>query len=79
MEHEVKWYEEREKWRKPTKPYPANAPDIYKPSALTMEVCDMINDIILSTKGPYQSFGKKINLADLASIVEEIWGDQDDE
>jgi len=69
MEHEVKWYEEREKWRKPIKPYPANASDIYKPSELTMEVCDMINDIILSTKGPYQPFDKKINLADLASIV----------
>ena len=44
-----------------------------------MEVCDMINDIIISTKGPYQPFEKKINLADLASIVEEIWDDQDDE
>ena len=43
-----------------------------------MEVCDMINDIIVSTKGPYIPFQKKINLADLASIVEEIWDDQDD-
>lgn len=32
----------------------------------------------MSTKGPYQAFEKKINLADLASIVEEIWDDQDD-
>lgn len=38
----------------------------------------MINDIIISTKAPYQPFEKKINLADLASIVEEIWDDQDD-
>ena len=43
-----------------------------------MEVCDMINDIIVCTKGPYQPFEKKINLADLANIVEEIWDDQDD-
>ena len=43
-----------------------------------MEVCDMINDIIVSTRGPYMPFQKKINLADLASIVEEIWDDQDD-
>jgi hypothetical protein len=43
-----------------------------------MEVCDTINDIIMSTKGPYPAFEKKINLADLASIVEEIWDDQDD-
>lgn len=39
----------------------------------------MISDIIVATKGPYQPFEKKINLADLASIVEEIWDDQDDE
>ena len=43
-----------------------------------MEVCDMVNDIILSTKGPYAAFPKKINLADLVNIVEEIWDDQDD-
>jgi len=43
-----------------------------------MEVCDTINDIIVSTKGPYPPFDKKINLADLVSIVEEIWDDQDD-
>ena len=78
MEHEVKWYAEKDKWREATKPYPANAPDVYKPNELTMEVCDMINDIIVSTRGPYQPFQKKINLADLASIVEEIWDDQDD-
>lgn len=69
MDHEVKWYEERDKWRKVTKQYPAASPDIYKPSELSMEVCDMINDIIVSTKGPYQPFEKKINLADLANIV----------
>jgi hypothetical protein len=34
-----------------------------------MEVCDSINDIIISTKGPYMPFPKKINLADLANIV----------
>lgn len=78
MEHEVKWYEERDKWRQASKPYPQNSPDVYKPNELTMEVCDMINDIIMSTKGPYMPFQKKINLADLASIVEEIWDDQDD-
>jgi len=39
----------------------------------------MINDIIVSTKGPYTPFPKKINLSDLANIVEEIWDDQDDE
>ena len=43
-----------------------------------MEVCDNIGDIIVSTKGPYEPFEKKINLADLASLVEEIWDDQDD-
>jgi hypothetical protein len=78
MEHEVKWYEERDKWRQASKPYPSNAPDVYRPNELTMEVCDMINDIIVSTRGPYVPFDKKINLADLASIVEEIWDDQDD-
>jgi hypothetical protein len=78
MEHEQKWYDERSKWRKVTKPYPTSAPDIYKPNELTMEVCDMINDIIVATKGPYMPFPKKINLADLANIVEEIWDDQDD-
>ena len=70
MEHEVKWYDERDKWRKVTKPYPSNSPDLYKPQELTMEICDTINDIIVSTKGPYMPFQKKINLADLASIVE---------
>ena len=79
MEHEIKWYEERDKWRQATKPYPSNSPDLYKPNELTMEVCDTINDIIVSTRGPYAPFHKKINLADLASIVEEIWDDQDDE
>ena len=43
-----------------------------------MEVADQINDIIIATRGPYPPFPKKINLADLASIVEEIWDDQDD-
>jgi len=70
MEHEVKWYEERDKWRQTTNVYPNQAPDIYKPNELTMEVCDMISDVILSTKGPYPAFEKKINLADLASLVE---------
>jgi hypothetical protein len=78
MEHEIKWYQERDKWRKPTKPFPCNSPSVYKPNELTMEICDMINDIIVSTKGPYIPFQKKINLQDLASIVEEIWDDQDD-
>lgn len=50
-----------------------NSPDIYQPSELTMEVCDMINEVIMSTKGPYPPFPKKINLSDLASLVEEIW------
>ena len=78
MDHEIKWYEDREKWRKQTNPYPPNSPDLFKPNELTMEVCDNINDIIMSTRGPYIPFQKKINLADLASIVEEIWDDQDD-
>jgi hypothetical protein len=69
MDHEMEWYENREEWRKPTKVYPPNANDVYKPGELTMEVCDTINDIIMATKGPYPAFIKKINLADLASIV----------
>ena len=54
MEHEIKWYEEQKKWREVTpNSHPAQAPDIFKPSELTMEVCDMIGDVIVSTKGPY--------------------------
>ena len=37
----------------------------------------MIHEIIMSTKGPYPPFTNKINLADLASLVEEVW-DEDD-
>lgn len=69
MEHEQKWYKEREEWRKVTKPYPSNTSDIFKPNELSMQVCDTINDIIVLTKGPYMPFEKKINLADLANIV----------
>jgi len=39
----------------------------------------MIHDVIMSTKGPYPPFPKKINLADLASLVEEVWDEDDDE
>lgn len=42
-----------------------------------METCEMIHDVIMSTKGPYPPFPKKINLADLASLVEEVWDDDD--
>ena len=57
MEHETKWYEERRKWKETTpEAIPANGPDIYRPSELTMEVCDMIGDVIVSTKGPYEPF-----------------------
>jgi hypothetical protein len=40
-----------------------------------MEVCDMIGEIIVSTRGPYPRFPKKINLSDLVAIVEEVWED----
>jgi hypothetical protein len=36
MEHEQKWYKEREEWRKVTKPYPSNTSDIFKPNELSM-------------------------------------------
>ena len=77
MNNSTDWYKEREEWRNITKPYPENSPDIYQPEELTLEVCETINDVIISVKGPYPPFPKKINLADLASLVEEIWDDDD--
>lgn len=59
------------------KPYPKNAPDIYEPKELTLETCESINDVIMSVKGPYPAFPKKINLTDLVSLVEEIWDDDE--
>ena len=76
MNNSSDWYKQRDEWRKETKPYPTS-PDIYEPQQLTLEVCENINDVIVSVKGPYPPFPKKINLADLASIVEEIWDDDD--
>lgn len=38
----------------------------------------MIHDVIISVKGPYPAFPKKINLSDLASLVEQVWDDDDD-
>ena len=35
----------------------------------------MIGEIIVSTRGPYPRFPKKINLSDLVAIVEEVWED----
>ena len=42
-----------------------------------MEVCDMIGEIIVATRGPYPKFQKKINLVDLVTLVEEVWDDDD--
>lgn len=53
-------------------------PSVYKPSELSMEICESISDVIVSTKGPYPAFEKGINLIDLVAIVEEIWDDDDD-
>ncbi len=35
----------------------------------------MIGEIIVSTRGPYPRFPKKINLLDLVAIIEEVWED----
>jgi len=35
----------------------------------------MIGEVIISTRGPYPRFPKKINLTDLVAVVEEIWED----
>ena len=51
---------------------------MYEPADLTMEAHEMINDVIMSVKGPYPPFPKKINLADLATLVEEVWDDDFD-
>lgn len=70
MNNETEWYKLRDEWRKPTaNQYPKKSPDVYKPSELTMEVCDMIGEIIVSTRGPYPRFPKKINLTDLVAVV----------
>ena len=69
MNNSSEWYKEREEWRKETQPKTATSHDIYEPKELTLEVCEMINDVIVSVKGPYPPFPKKINLADLASLV----------
>jgi hypothetical protein len=37
----------------------------------------MIHDVIISVKGPYPPFPKKIHLTDLISLVEEVWDDDD--
>lgn len=76
MSNTAEWYKQRDRWRQKTKKYPMDGPDVYKTDQLTVEVCDNINDIITSTKGPYPPFSKKINLSDLASLVEEIWEEE---
>jgi hypothetical protein len=38
----------------------------------------MIHEVIMSVKGPYPPFPKQINLADLISLVEEVWDDDDE-
>lgn len=42
-----------------------------------MQVCDLIGEIIISTRAPYQKFPKRVNLVDLAALLEEVW-DEDD-
>lgn len=77
MSESAEWYKKRDEWRTPSKPIAHNSEQIYKPAELTIEECEAIHEVIMATKGPYAPFHKKINLADLVSLVEEVWDDDE--